>query len=395
MLKLGAQNISGLYVGGIKIKKAYLGGNLVYSASEPPVPVVCTVTLSVSPAGAGTAAGGGTYESGQTVTLTYTAADGYNFTGWYDAGGTLLSTANPYSFTAAEDLSITARAVQAVQNYTISASIDPAGSGTVTGTGEYEQGASVTLTAAAADGYAFTGWQEYGTVVSTDNPYTFTAAADRMFTAVFAAVPVSRLPEGYTEVEYISNGNSASESKKPYFKMPGTTSAVKMEIKLLVGESLSSNAAGVFLGILGYVSGTNHNELAAFINTGESGPSISYFRGASTTRKILGVYDINSIYTIVLDYANKTMSMNGNTISSTPGTTWRTSSNYIFTNGQYSPRNLRIYSVKMWDASNALVLEFVPCINPSGVVGMYDTVGKKFYTKQNTASNDFTPGPAV
>lgn len=73
--------------------------------------------------------------------------------------------------------------------YAITVSIDPSGGGTVTGAGQYQEGDTVTLLATPADGYEFSGWQEGGQTVSTSAAYTFTAAADRALTAVFAAIP--------------------------------------------------------------------------------------------------------------------------------------------------------------------------------------------------------------
>lgn len=59
--------------------------------------------------------------------------------------------------------------------------------GTVTGGGTYEVGASVTLTATPAAGYTFRAWLRNGTsqVVSTANPYTFSAAAQLDLIAAF------------------------------------------------------------------------------------------------------------------------------------------------------------------------------------------------------------------
>ena len=106
MLKLGMQNISALYVGGAKIKRALVGTEVVYEAVRPPA--VFSISASVTPASGGSVTGAGQYREGDTVTLTYTPAEDHRFTGWY-AGNTLLSQANPYTFTAAQDMSITAR----------------------------------------------------------------------------------------------------------------------------------------------------------------------------------------------------------------------------------------------------------------------------------------------
>lgn len=61
--------------------------------------------------------------------------------------------------------------------------------GTVSGGGAYDVGAQVTLTATAANGYKFRAWLRNGTnqVVSTDNPYTFTAQTQLDLVAAFDA----------------------------------------------------------------------------------------------------------------------------------------------------------------------------------------------------------------
>ena len=62
-----------------------------------------------------------------------------------------------------------------------------ASGGTVTGKGVYKNGTEVTVTAAVNEdaGYEFKGWQEDGSVVSTDPTYTFIAEKDRTLTALF------------------------------------------------------------------------------------------------------------------------------------------------------------------------------------------------------------------
>ena len=62
-----------------------------------------TVTVSSANSSMGTVSGGGTYEEGQTATVTATPKSGYKFTRWSNG-----STANPYSFTVTSDVSLTA-----------------------------------------------------------------------------------------------------------------------------------------------------------------------------------------------------------------------------------------------------------------------------------------------
>lgn len=49
----------------------------------------------------------------------------------------------------------------------------------------------------------------------------------------------------------------------------------------------------------------------------------------------------------------------------------------------------RFYSCKIYD-NGAIVRDLVPCVNPSGVAGMYDKVGKVFY--ENAGAGEFITG---
>ncbi|MDE5743936.1 MAG: hypothetical protein K2H62_06235, partial [Bacteroidales bacterium] len=67
----------------------------------------------------------------------------------------------------------------------IKVTVDPAGAARVTGAKTYEAGDAVTLTATVDDEYVFVEWRdENGVKLSTDNPYTFTAATSMNIKAV-------------------------------------------------------------------------------------------------------------------------------------------------------------------------------------------------------------------
>lgn len=73
--------------------------------------------------------------------------------------------------------------------YEISVSFSPEIAGTVTGTGTYQRGEIVTLTATPAEGRNFICWMEDGEVVLQDSVYSFIANRSRHFGAVFSALP--------------------------------------------------------------------------------------------------------------------------------------------------------------------------------------------------------------
>lgn len=61
-----------------------------------------------------------------------------------------------------------------IETYEITATANSDEWGTVTGGGTYEEGATCTLTATPAEGYAFVNWTKDGEVVSTEATYSFT-----------------------------------------------------------------------------------------------------------------------------------------------------------------------------------------------------------------------------
>jgi len=73
--------------------------------------------------------------------------------------------------------------------FKVTASVNPAEGGTVEGAGTYSSGATVTLTATAANGYRFINWTQSGEEVNTSAVYTFTASGNRELTANFEIVP--------------------------------------------------------------------------------------------------------------------------------------------------------------------------------------------------------------
>lgn len=125
----------------------------------------CTVTAAASPAAGGTVTGGGTYESGTSVTLTaeptVDAANGavFQFKQWSDG-----DKSNPRTVTVMGDATYTA---EFEQLYFCSAGASPEEGGTIAidasdtsdmGEGWYPTGTVVAFTATANEGYKFVNW---------------------------------------------------------------------------------------------------------------------------------------------------------------------------------------------------------------------------------------------
>lgn len=341
-----------------------------------------TITILIDPAAAGTVTGAGTYEEGQAATLTYTAADGYNFSGWY-SGGTLLSTSNPYSFQPTSSMTITAKAAQ-IPVYTITATIDPSGSGTVTGAGQYQGGATVTLVATAGDGYEFSGWQEGGQTVSTGATYTFTATADRVLVAAFAVA--SRLPGGYTELEYIESSGTQYINTEV---VPTATMKIDLDFDIL---SLANN--DTFFGCYS-MAGTKYVQFRAIYAGTTIGLRLLYGGNSSMYAENVDFSTSVGRHTLELNALEKTCAFDGT--QKTIGVNYDppfSADILLFASnsaGTYNCRcSMRLYSCRIWNNRN-LVRDYIPCKNPSGKVGLYDTVAKGF----NAGSENFIAGPAV
>ncbi len=136
-----------------------------------------TITTNVSPTGAGTVTGGGAFYYGDIVTLTAHPNNGYEFQGWNDG-----NTQNPRTITVTSNATYTAVfGVVSVTYYTVTASVNPEGAGTVTGTGTFQEGSTTNLTANANTGYTFNRWQDG----NTQNPRPVTVNSNLSFTAYF------------------------------------------------------------------------------------------------------------------------------------------------------------------------------------------------------------------
>ena len=158
--------------------QVYSGGewggivSVAYQISTP----TYTLTAQAAPAGEGTVTGGGVYASGASVALTATAASGYKFVNWTDAGGTVVGTNASFDYTMPDkNATLTANFTAATQDYTLTLAVSPSADGTATGGGSYPIGASVPLTATASSGYAFVDWTDAGgSVVSFSASFDYT-----------------------------------------------------------------------------------------------------------------------------------------------------------------------------------------------------------------------------
>ncbi|MFP4163866.1 MAG: InlB B-repeat-containing protein [Chitinispirillaceae bacterium] len=172
------------------------------SGTSPTEPTQYTLDMSVSGSGAvARSPQASSYDSGTSVSLTATPAQGYVFTGW---GGDASGTDNPLSVTMNSNKTITASF--AAQTVSCSLTVGVQGEGTVAKSpeaAEYESGSVVELTASPEDGYEFSGWS--GDASGADNPLSFTMENNSTVTATFTQKSTTE-----PSAELVVNGDFSS-----------------------------------------------------------------------------------------------------------------------------------------------------------------------------------------
>ncbi|MCS7091075.1 MAG: CARDB domain-containing protein [Verrucomicrobiota bacterium] len=165
-----------------------------------------TLTLQSAPPGAGILTGSGIYPEGTVVTavaIPVTSRAPYYFVHWAEEG-LIRSTSSNYTFVLREDTTLTA--VFGLPTYQISVTNNPAGAGTVGGTGSYVWGTTNTLTAQPTFGYKFSYWSEHGEIIGTNPVLTVVVYSNRYLVAhyaeahLFHVVSTATSPEGLATV---------------------------------------------------------------------------------------------------------------------------------------------------------------------------------------------------
>ncbi|MDR1974240.1 MAG: InlB B-repeat-containing protein [Bacteroidales bacterium] len=179
-----------------------------------------TVTVTNNQPSYGVVSGDGLYEHFSTATLTAIPNVGYEFRSWVK-DGQVLDTVSPYSFTVLGAASIEANFSYTRKNVTAYAL--PAGSGTISGTGRYENASQVTLVAQANTGYSFVRWEDVlGHEVGVTQTIYLSAVSDTTLVARFAPIPykitISSNPNGTVSFNGVDYSSSAIDSVVEYGK---------------------------------------------------------------------------------------------------------------------------------------------------------------------------------
>lgn len=191
---------------------------------------------------------------------------------------------------------------------------------------------------------------------------------------------MSKLPSGYTELEYIES--SGKQWINTGFN-PKSTTRVKMNAKFLGGATTSA-----LFGARSAASGTDPKSFTFLVVSQK--PRSDYFGSSKTGAQTV------STSRAEIDWNKNVCSIDSDTITHTATNAASNQALYIFavnTAGSATlPASMQLYSCAIYD-NGTLIRDVVPCKNASGAVGLYDTVGAQFYANAGTGA--FTAGPEI
>lgn len=202
---------------------------------------------------------------------------------------------------------------------------------------------------------------------------------------IFQFVPGPKLPSGYTELEYIQS--SGTQYIDTGFKPTGNTRVVV--------DFLAYNQTTAQQGIFGSRPGAS-GRFTLFTGYSTASLQVDYNTAMSLADQDVEISGLDLTKRVNISISNKLV-IDGTTVSSTAIKSFTSTYDmYLFANNNIGvvqlPSSLNLYSCAIYN-DNTLVRNFIPCKNPDGVIGLYDSVNSQFY--QNAGSGSFTAGPEV
>ena len=214
-------------------------------------------------------------------------------------------------------------------------------------------------------------------VVDIDDKPIKELSKDTEWIFQFVAGPI--LPNGYTQVEYIQS--SGTQYIDTGFK-PNQDTRVVTKFDMIQTDT-------AWRKLWGSGSGSYNLDFALW-NYGTIKLQ-SYYGTKNNTAVPITSMSLNvDANKNIWEYSGETITFDKNNFTCAY-------SMYIFNvnkddNSQYFPGMMKLYLFKIYD-NDVLVRDFIPCKNPSGVIGLYDLVNNQFY--QNAGSGTFIAGPEI
>ena len=251
----------------------------------------------------------------------------------------------------------------------------------------------ITLTALYSD----------GTTLNVDSGYTLDGSLENGTNAIvvnyggkqttFFVDVLSLVPTGYTQLQYINTADGYADTGLNETEV--TRAQYQFEVSAVYytkGNHILSAMNTFFPYLSGSNGGGDYSQIRAKLKGSEtiSSGSASY------------TWSKNTIYTLegFVGSSNNVLLNDETKFAITAGTTESSSYTYLLFATQVNPSDNgyrfhgRLYSMKIYGENDVLLRNYIPCINSSNVVGLYDTVTETFISSLNQNSA-FTAGPTV
>ena len=279
--------------------------------------------LAVSAASGGSVSGSGTFDHGTTAPISAMPDQGYSFSGW-SGQGIASTSATTTTVSMTDNRIVTANFTPL--NYSITAIVSPESTGVVSGTGNYQFGEDVTLTAMpTSEGYSFESW--LGDINSTVNPLIVNVDSNLSLTANFSLntysltvsagtggtvegngdfphgslTPITAIPdEGYYFVGWLGNGMADPNAMSTTVEMTGdrnltaSFSENQYSLRLFSGEGGSVSGEGNFSE--GTTPSINATPDEGYIFLRWSGDGLANLSAQSTTVSMTENRIINAVF---------------------------------------------------------------------------------------------------
>lgn len=194
---------------------------------------------------------------------------------------------------------------------------------------------------------------------------------------------MSKLPSGYTELEYIQSSGT-QYINTGVVPTPNSRAVIDAQI---IAQTAASAA------YLGERSGSGGTDKTAYelwsMSTGANVSSDFFGNRVSKTMSTIGTR-------VLIDKNKASVTINGSTVTNSAAAGTATLPIFLLASNDKGTAAYgiaaKLYACQLYD-NGTLVRDFVPCKNASGVIGLYDTVGRQFYA--NAGTGTFTAGPEI
>ena len=194
----------------------------------------------------------------------------------------------------------------------------------------------------------------------------------------------SRLPQGYTEVEYVQHSNDVNSKTSVFWTVPNDGVSGNV---YTVDLSLDSNQSGVsrYIQLFGSTYGYCYRQDSGY----NYNANVGYMTKINYTNMYAPPYDTKLRYrlepleltvTNTVASTSTTINLSADRSTSSGGADFGVFNANMYDGGAYCLKG-KIYSILIEDSNGVIKHNYVPCKRDNdNVIGLYDIVGNSFYS---------------